>query len=111
MKRAARLVALLAAVGVGWLLLGARPRDVALVYDVSSVPDATAVEVDLRHGGALVRHARILLHGGEQVRHPVQLPEGLYDLDWRLERPAGALTGARTIEVAGDQTIVLTLGR
>lgn len=111
MKRAARLVALLGALGVGWLLLGARPREVVLVYDVSAAPDATALEIDLRSGADLVRHARLQVRPGEQLRHPVQLRDGSYDLAWRLERPAGPSKGARTLAVAGDQTIVLPLGR
>jgi hypothetical protein len=81
------------------------------VYDVSSVPDATALEVDLKVGPTLVRHARLLVRRGEDLRHPVRLKEGSYQLDWRLERPGGALTGVRTLEVEGDQTIVLPLGR
>jgi hypothetical protein len=108
---AARLVALLGAALVGWLLLGARPRDVVLVYDVSAAPDATALEVDLRSGGALVRHARILLRPGEQARHPVRLRDGSYALAWRIERPGGPLAGERTVEVDGDATVVLPLGR
>ena len=112
MKRWARLVALVGAVLVGWFLLGARPHDVVLVYDVSSAPDATAVEVDLRSAaGSLLRHARIRLHAGEQARHPVRLRDGSYELAWRLDRPSGALAGERTIDVAGDETIVLSLGR
>jgi hypothetical protein len=110
-KGAARLVALLGALGVGWLFLDARPRDVVLVYDVSAVPDATALDVDVRHAGALVRHARLALRGGEQARHPVTLRDGSYDLAWRLERPDGALAGERTLEIDGEQTIVLPLGR
>ena len=111
MKRAARLVALVGVLAVGWLLFGGRTRDVMLVYDASAVPDATAVEVDLRQGGSFVRHARILVHPGEQARHPVRLRDGAYELAWRVERPSGALTGERTIEVNSDQTIVLPLGR
>jgi hypothetical protein len=110
-KRAARLVALIGAAGFGWFLLGARPHDVVLVYDVSAAPDATAVEVDLRFAGALVRHARILLRSGEQARHPVRLRDGSYELAWRLERPTGPVTGERTLEVNADQTIVLPLGQ
>lgn len=110
MSRFARLVALVGALGLGWFLLGARLRDVTLVYDVSAVPDATAVEVDLRAGTALVRHARIRVGPGAQVRHAVRLKDGSYLLAWRLERPAGALTGARNVDVEGDQTIVLPLG-
>ena len=111
MRRAARLVALLGAVAVGWFLLGARPRDVVLVYDASAVPDATAVEVDVRQGGTLIRHARILLHPGEPARHPVRLRDGIYDLAWRVERPSGPVTGERQLDIDADQTIVLPLAR
>jgi hypothetical protein len=110
-KRVARLVALVGAIAVGWFFLGARPHDVVLVYDASGVPGATAVEVDLRQRGALVRHARILLHPGEQARHPVRLHGGAYELAWRVERPSGAVTGERRLDVDADQTIVLPLGR
>jgi hypothetical protein len=109
-KRPARLVALAGAALLGWFVLGSRPHDVVLVYDVSPA-GATALEVDLRSGGNLVRHARILLHPGEQARHPVRLRDGSYDLAWRLERPGGPLTGERTLEIDGDGTIVLPLGR
>lgn len=111
MRRFARLVALAGALALGWYLLGSRPRDVTLVYDLSSAPDVTAVEVDVRAGPTVVRHALIKVHPGEQVRHAVRLREGTYELGWRLQRPAGALSGVRTLEVAGDQTIVLPLGR
>lgn len=111
MKRLARLVALVGALALGWYLLGARPRDVTLVYDVSGAPDATALEVDLRVGPTLVRHARLAVRGGGELRHAVRLKEGTYRLDWRLERPGGALTGDRTLDVEGDQTIVLPLVR
>jgi hypothetical protein len=110
-KRLARLLALAGALGLGWFLLGARLRDVTLVYDLSAVPDATALEVDLRAGPTLVRHARLSVRPGAELRHPVRLKEGTYRLDWRLERPEGALAGTRALDVEGDQTIVLTLGR
>jgi hypothetical protein len=110
-KRLARLVALAGALALGWFLLGARPRDVTLVYDVSAVPDATALEVDLRAGPTPIRHARLLVRRGEELRHPVRLKDGTYRLEWRVERPAGVLTGARNLDVQGDQTVVLPLGR
>ncbi len=97
--------------GVGWLVLGARPHELDLVYDVSAAPDATALEVDLRAGGALVRHARLVLRPGEAARHRVRLRDGTYVLSWRLERPGSAIAGERTLEVEGDQTVVLPLGR
>ena len=112
MKRWARLVALAGAGLVGWFLLAARPHDVVLVYDVAAAPDATALEVDVRSdAGALLRHARMSLHPGGQVRHPVRLRDGRYVLAWRLDRPSGWLAGERTIDVGGDDTIVLPLGR
>jgi hypothetical protein len=107
-RKAARLLALVVALGAGWLLFGERPRDVVLVYDVSSAPGATAVEVDLRSGGAVVRHARLSV-AGPQVRHAVKLRDGSYALAWRIERPGGVLTGRRDLDVAGEQTIVLPL--
>ena len=106
-----RLLALVGAVGAGWLLFEKRPQELVIVYDVSSSPDATALEVELRAAGELVRHARIALGTGAQVRHPVRLREGSYVLAWRLERPTGPLAGERTLEIAGEQTIVLPLGR
>mgnify|MGYP001374519593 CR=1 FL=1 len=69
MRRPARLLALVGAALLGWFLLGSRPHDVVLVYDVPPAGGATALEVDLRSGGALVRHARLVVHPGEQARH------------------------------------------
>jgi hypothetical protein len=109
-KSTARLVALVGAALLGWFLLGSRPHDVVLVYDVAGASGATALEVDLRSGGTLVRHARLVLRPGEQARHPVRLRDGRYDLAWRLERPGGPLTGERTLEIDGEGTIVLPLG-
>jgi hypothetical protein len=106
----ARLLVVLGAVGIGWLLFGASPRDVVLVYDVAGVPGATALEVEIRRGGDVVRHARLTLGGRTQARHPVRLPEGTYELSWRLDAAAGAARGARELVVAGEETIVLPLG-
>ena len=112
MRRAARLVALLGAVGLGWFLLRAGARDVVIVYDVASVPDATALEVDLRTEAGVIRHAWMPVHRGEQIRHPVRLPDGSYVLAWRLERPGGStLAGERPLEIREDQKIVMPLGR
>ena len=109
-KPLARLVALLGAIAVGWFVFSRAPRDVVLVYDVA-VPGASALEVDLRRGDALVRHAEFRLHGGGEVRHAVRLPEGEYALAWRVAAPGGARTGERAVEVTEAGTIVLPLGR
>jgi hypothetical protein len=106
----ARLIAILGAVGVGWLLLDARPRDVVLVYDVSRVSGATALEVEIRSRGEIVRRARLRVEPGEQQRHPVRLREGAYRLAWRLDRLGGALEGERDLVIMGEETIVLPLG-
>ncbi len=110
MRPVARLVAVLGALGVGWFLFSRAPRDVVLVYDVAA-PDATALEVDIRRGGALVRHAEFRLHGAGEVRHPVRLPDGEYALAWRLGAAGASRTGERPIDVTEAGTIVLPLGR
>jgi hypothetical protein len=110
-RSAARLLALLGALGIGWLLLGTRLHDVVLVYDVAAAPDATALEVEIRRGAELLRRARLVVGGAAQARHPVRLPEGTYELAWRLERPGPPLGGARELVITGEETIVLPLGR
>jgi hypothetical protein len=108
----ARLLLVVGAVGIGWFLFEASPRDVVLVYDAAAVPDATALEVEIRSGGDLVRRARLALDRGVQARHPVRLRDGAYDVSWRLVgAPGGPVGGARELVVTGDETIVLPLGR
>jgi hypothetical protein len=105
----ARLLLFAGALAVGWYLLDARPHEVVLVYDVSALPGATALDVELRREGELVRRARLRLRGGEQARHPVKLREGSYELSWRAERALGAVAGARELVVTDEGTIVLPL--
>jgi hypothetical protein len=82
---------------------------VVLVYDVSALRGASALEIELRQDGELVRHARLRLRGGEQARHPVKLREGSYELSWRAEGASGDVSGARELVIAGEGTIVLPL--
>ncbi len=112
----ARLVAVVGAVGIGWVLLDARPRDVVLIYDASAVPGATSVTVKIRRRGELVRRAELRLDPGQQARHLVRLPDGTYQLAWwasgdviRLHDPASVVSGERDLVVAGEETIVLPL--
>ena len=112
MKRAARLLALLGALAVGLFLFSASPEDVVLVYDLAGAPEATALEVELRRGGDLVRHAEFRVTGSDrQIRHALRLPRGEYALAWRAAGPAGARSGERTLDVAEEGTIVLPVGR
>lgn len=111
MRALARLVALLGAVGVAWILFGQGPKDVVLVYDVSAAPGATSLEVELRRGPELVRRAEFRVAGTERVRHELKLPAGEYEIAWRVSSPDGERHGRRPLEVREDGTIVLPLGR
>jgi hypothetical protein len=111
-RSAARLVALLGAVVLGWWTLSRGPQDVVLEYELGAVPEAIRLEVDLRRGADVVRHAEFRLPGtGETiVRHAVRVPRGAYTLGWRLVTPGGAVAGERPLEIEEDGTIVLSLG-
>ena len=109
MRRLARLVAVVGAVAVGWLLLGRGPKDVVLVYDVGA-RDATALEVALRRGGDVVRRAEFRTDRSGPIRHALRLPEGDYVLAWRVATPAGPREGERPLEVRESGTIVLPIG-
>ena len=111
MKPLVRLLGLLGAVGVGLFLSRAAPRDVTLVYDLGAAPGATGLEVDLRRGAELVRHAELRVSAGTPLRHAVRLPDGEYALRFRIATAAGrAISGERPLVVREDGTIVLPLG-
>jgi hypothetical protein len=107
-----RLVIVLGAVGVGLFLFSSSPRDVVLEYDLGAVPEAIRLEVDVRRGADLVRHAEFRLpgHGESIVRHALRIPRGEYVLAWRLVTPDGSVAGERPIVVEEEGTIVLALG-
>ncbi len=112
-RLAARLLGILGAVAVAWLLFGHAPRDVTLVYDVSAVPRARALEVDVLRAGEVLRHAEFRLAASDQgqARHEVKLPEGDYLLRGRIEGPGGPTPFEKPLEVHESGTIVLALGR
>jgi hypothetical protein len=111
-KPLTRLVALAGALLLGWFLLRGGPKDVVLVYDLAATPGATVLEVDLRRGAESDRRARFPFARGAppQVRHEVKLSPGAYVVRFRVDQPGGAVDGERALEVAEDETIVLTLG-
>lgn len=114
MRSVARLVALLGAIGLGYVLFSASPRDLVLVYDLGVERGASSLqlEVEIRRDADVVRRALLAAPpGGGQVRHPVRLPEGDYVLLWRLVGGEGARSGERPLEVREDGTVVLPLGR
>jgi hypothetical protein len=111
-KRAARLLALLGAIAVGLFLSRAAPEDVVLVYDLSGAHGATALDIELRRDGEVVRRAEFPVKAQErQIRHALRLPRGWYGLAWRTAGPEGARRGERDLEVTEGGTIVLPLGR
>jgi len=106
----ARLVAIAGAMAVGAVLFRSWPRDVTLVYELSGLPGATAVEVEIRRGGQVLRSARMRAPAGpEPIRHPVRLPDGTYDLAVRVELPPRPVRLSRTVEVDGDGAIRVPL--
>lgn len=108
MKALARLVLLLGAAGVGVLFLRAAPREVTLVYGLPEGQAPARIEVDIRRGVEIVRHAEIEVPGGaREVRHPVRLPDG----DYRVVVRSGSALFERTVTVTEAGTIVLPLGR
>lgn len=112
-RPAARLLALLGAVGIGLFLFRAAPREVDLVYDLSRAAGVTGLEVDLLRAsdGALVRHVEWHLPGGAaSVRHAVKLPDGDYRIRFRIAVPGAVQAGERPLEVHEAGTVVLPLG-
>lgn len=108
MKALSRVVLLLGAVGVGAFLLRASPREVTLVYGLPPGEAPARLEVDIRRGGDLVRHAELRVPGGARdVRHPLRLPDG----DYRVVVRAGSAVFERDVTVTEAGTIVLPLGR
>jgi hypothetical protein len=106
----ARFLAVVGAVAVAWLLFGGGAKDVVLVYDLGG-GDATALEVDLRRGGELVRHAEFKVDRAGPIRHELRLAEGEYALGWRVASPAGTREGQRALEIRESGTVVLPIGR
>ena len=107
MKALLRVVLVLGAALVGFLLFRAAPREVTLVYGLPPGAAAASLEVEIRRGGEVVRRAEIRVPGGaREVRHPVRLPDGEY----RVAVRAGAAVFERTVTVSEAGTIVLPLG-
>ncbi len=113
LKHLARLVAVVGAVAVAWILFGGGPKDVVLVYEVPA--DATALRVEIRRGREIVRRAEFRLAPGAsgpvQVRHEAQLPQGTHEVAWGLDEPGGERRGARSVSIHEDGTIALSLLR
>lgn len=111
MKPAARLVLLVGVVAIGLVLFRAAPRDVTFVYDVARVPGATAIQVEIRRGAETLRRAEIRVPAGEtQVRHPVRLPPGTYEVSVEVDRPDAVIRTTRTVDVRESGPILVPVG-
>ena len=64
-------------------------------------------------GGELVRRAELRPQpaGAAQIREPVRLPKGRYDLELRVAVHSGSVHFSRTVDVTEDGPIVLPLAR
>ncbi len=111
MRLAARALAIAGVIAVAWLLFGRAPKDVTVVYDVSAVPDARTLDVELFRGGEALRRAEFRLAGRGRVEQKLRLPEGEYVLRGRIDAPGGATPFEKPLEVREAGTIVLPLGR
>jgi hypothetical protein len=112
LKALGRLLLVGGAVAVGLFLFRAAPRELTLVYGLPEGLAPTAIEVDIRRGGDLVRHAELRFPAGapRQVRHPVRLPDGDYTLTLRLFAPGRpAIAAERPIAVTEAGTLVLPI--
>jgi hypothetical protein len=106
----ARFLAVVGVVAVAWLLFGEGPKDVVLVYDLGA-GDVTALEVELRRGGELVRRAEFKVDRAKPIRHELRLAEGDYAFGWRVASPTGPREGRRPLEIRESGTVVLPVGR
>lgn len=111
MRALARLALLLGAIGGGLLLYRASPRQLDLVYDLGRRPGATGLEVEIRRGPELLRRAELKVPpAGGQVHHPVRLPDGDYQLAFRIATPSGPVELSRSLQVREAGPVVLPLG-
>ncbi len=108
MKGAARLVAIAGTAALAFFLFRSGPRDVTLVYDLGA-GGARSLEVVIRKGDQVVRRVTFSSPGA-QVRHAVRLTDGVYRVEYRLERPSGVVEGGKDIAVNESGTIVLPVG-
>jgi hypothetical protein len=106
----ARFVLLAGALAVGFFLFRGSQREVTLVYVLGARAGVTALEVDIRRGDQLVRHAEFTFRDPpREVRHAVKLRDGQYTLRVRIASGAAADTLERALSIEEGGTVVLPL--
>ena len=112
MKGLARLLFLAGAVGIGLFLFRAAPRDLTLVYGLGDAP-ARSLDVEIRRGQEIVRHAEFRFPGGaapRSVSHRVRLTDGDYVVRATVTAEGAPRAVERAITVIESGTIVIPLG-
>lgn len=108
MKAAARLLLLAGAVAVGLFLFRANPREVTLVYGLPG-GGARTVEVEILHGGEVLRRAELRVGPDGQARHTVRLPDGAYLLRLRIAGDGPPRQVERPLAVSESGPVVIPL--
>ncbi len=113
MKGALRLLLLVGFGAIGLFFLRGVPRDVTLVYDIPDPAHVSALEVDVVRAGSPLRHAEYRFPDGapRQLRHPVRLPDGEYEVRLRVSRGPGEPQRTRLPLVVDESgAVVLFVG-
>jgi hypothetical protein len=111
-KGALRLLLLLGFAAIGLFFLRATPRSVTLVYDLGEPAEVRALEVEVRGGEGVLRHAEYRFPGGapRQVVQEVKLPDGSYLVAVRVSRASGpVLRSVLPVVVSEGGPIVLAI--
>jgi hypothetical protein len=107
-KLAARLLLLAGALVVGFQLLRGSPRSVTLIYVLGEAPPES-LEVAILRDGNLVRRAVFRTWASREQRHPIRLPDGDYQLQFRLVGLRGERAVERRLQISEDGTVVIPL--
>ncbi|HET8732417.1 MAG TPA: hypothetical protein VFM45_01470 [Anaeromyxobacteraceae bacterium] len=88
MKGPLRLLVLVGVAVIGLFFVRSLPRDVTLVYALDAPASVRDLEVEVRRGADVLRHAEYRYAAGApaQVSHAVKLPDGAYDVVIRVVR-------------------------
>jgi hypothetical protein len=91
-KGALRLLLLVGVAAIGIFFVRSLPRDVTLVYALDAPATVRAIEVDVRRGSEVLRHGEYRFPDGApaQVSQAARLPDGTYDVSFRVSRAGTA---------------------
>lgn len=111
-KRFAPLVAVLAVVVIGSVLLGGMPREVEIRYDLGADHEAfSEVSLSYRQQGESVQEVRFDYPGGApaQFRHRIELVPGRYAIEASLRGSGQSRDISRALEVPAEGLVRIDL--